>query len=68
MPKIDTSALINTAITNLPGIIALIRGDHAARHPDAPLLTDEQVQAALLSAVGSSLAKDDDWLRLHPQG
>lgn len=66
MPKIDFATIINTAIVNLPGIIAVIRGDHAARNPDAPLLTDEEVKAALLSAVGASLAKDEAWLAAHP--
>ncbi len=63
----DVTSVINTAIVNLPGIIALIKGEHAAKNPNAPLLTDEQVKAGLLSAVGSSLAKDEQWLAAHPQ-
>ena len=65
---IDVTSILNTAIVNLPGIIALIKGDHAAKNPGAPPLTDEQVKAGLLQAIGSSLAKDEEWLRLHPQG
>jgi hypothetical protein len=65
---IDTTSVINTAIVNLPGIIAIIKGDHAIRNPGAPLLTDEQVKAGLLSAIGSSLTQDEQWLAAHPQG
>jgi hypothetical protein len=37
----DTTSVVNTAIGALPGIIGLIRADHAARNPGAPPLTDE---------------------------
>lgn len=66
MSPIDFSSVLNTAINNLPGIIALIKGDHASRNPDAPALTDEQVISALKSAIASSLAKDEQWLAAHP--
>lgn len=62
---IDTTSVINTAIVNLPGIIALIKGDHATKNPGAPLLTDDQVKAALSQAVVSSLTKDEQWLAAH---
>lgn len=64
---IDATSVINTAIVNLPGIIALIKGNHASANPGAPPLTDEQVKAGLLQAIGSSLAKDELWLTAHPQ-
>lgn len=66
MSPIDASAIINTAIANLPGIIALIRGNHRPA-PGAPPLTDEEVTRALVQACDSSLAKDEQWLALHPQ-
>lgn len=63
---IDVTSVVNTAIVNLPGIIALIKGAHAAKNPGAPPLTDEQVKAALSQAVVSSLTKDEQWLAAHP--
>jgi hypothetical protein len=63
----DTTSVVNTAIGALPGIIGLIRADHAARNPGAPPLTDEQVMAGLQSAVASSVAKDEQWLAQHPK-
>jgi hypothetical protein len=62
----DTTSVINTAIGALPGILALIRANHAAANPDAPALTDEQVTLALQEAVASSVAKDEAWQAAHP--
>jgi len=63
MSPVDSTAIINTAITVLPSIIALIRGSAPA---GAPQLTDEEMLAALQRAIDSSLAKDDAWLAAHP--
>jgi hypothetical protein len=57
---VNTAGIINTAISALPGIIGLVRQQHAATNPGAPPLTDEQVKAALRDAVAQSLAQDDD--------
>lgn len=65
MSPVDTTSIVNTAIANLPGIIALIRGNHRPA-PGAPPLTDEDVTKALIQACDSSLAKDEQWLALHP--
>lgn len=61
------SSVINVAIANLPGIIAAIRERHKEANPDTPALTDEEVMAALQSAIASSLAKDDAWRAAHPE-
>ena len=58
--------LVTLAITELPNIIAMIRAAHATANPTAPPLTEDQVKAALLSAVASSIAKDDLWMAAHP--
>jgi hypothetical protein len=55
----DSTSVINTAIGALPSIIALIKSAHQQAAPDAPALTDDQVIAALHSAVVQTLAVDD---------
>lgn len=65
MSPIDITSVLNTAIANLPGVIALIKGDHAAKNPGAPLLTDEEVKKALLMAIDPSLLKDAAWLEAN---
>jgi len=52
----DLTGLINAS---MPAIIALIQQRHKEQQPDAPPLTDEQVFAALHSAVMESITKDD---------
>lgn len=54
----NTANIITTAIGALPGIIGLIKGQHAAANPDAPPMTDDQAKAALAAAIAESLAKD----------
>lgn len=66
MSPVDTTSIVNTTIGALPGILALIRANHATANPDAPALTDEQVTLALQEAVASSVAKDEQWLAQHP--
>lgn len=62
---IDTTSVVNTAIANLPAILALIRGSHRSA-PGAPPLTDEEVTKALVQACDASLVKDEQWLAKHP--
>lgn len=61
-------ALVNVITGTLPGIIALIRANHAAANPDAPVPTSAEVIAAFEAAVGQSLARGDAWLSAHPGG
>ena len=61
----DTAALVNTITGALPGIIALIRANHAAT--GAPEPTNEEVIAAFETAVAQSLAKDAAWKAGHPE-
>ncbi len=60
--------LVNTITAVLPGIIALIRANHAAANPDAPVPTSEEVIAAFENAITASLARGDAWLAAHPEG
>jgi hypothetical protein len=60
--------LLNLIIGQIPGIIAMIKTNHAASDPNAPPVTDADVLAALQQAVASSIARDDQWLQAHPQG
>jgi hypothetical protein len=62
----DYSGLIGTAITALPNIIALIRGNHAAV-AGAPELTDADVLAALAAAVVTTVTKGEAWKLAHPR-
>jgi hypothetical protein len=59
MVDVNTAGIVNTAITALPAIIALVRQQHAAANPEDPPLTDEQVFAALNDAVAKTVAEDD---------
>ncbi len=59
--------LINIAIEGLPVAVAWIKSAFAARHPDAPQPTSEEVIAARDEAYRSSLAKDDAILAAHPE-
>ena len=58
--------IINSALLALPSILALVREQHAAAHPDAPPLTDAEVFAGLTGAITDSGATDDAWERATP--
>jgi hypothetical protein len=60
--------LITTIDAALPGIFALLRANHAAANPGAPVPTSAEVIAAFESAVAQSLARGDAWLVAHPAG
>lgn len=66
MTPTDLTGILNTAIGALPSIVALIRGNHATAHPEAPPLTDADVFAALEHAVAATVAKGDVWKTAHP--
>lgn len=51
----------------LPNVIEQIKARHAQINPTLPPLTDDEAKALLKEAVDASVAKDDNWLRLHPE-
>lgn len=59
--------MVGLAISELPGIVALLRERFSKANPDAPPPTSEEVVAGLDAACISSLAKDAAWLAAHPQ-
>jgi hypothetical protein len=59
--------LIAVLIQNLPGIIAFAREQFADANPGAPVPTEDEVIAAYLAALATSLAKDENWLAAHPE-
>ena len=61
------AALVNVAISQLPGLFAWIRGAHAQTNPGVPPPTDAEVIAALQAAVASSIARDNAWLAARPE-
>jgi hypothetical protein len=66
MSPTDYTSIAVTAINALPGILALIRANHAQANPDGPPLTDADVIKGLQDAVTSSVAKDEAWKAAHP--
>ena len=62
------SPIIAIILQNLPGWFQFVREQFAHANPGIPLPTDEEVIAAYLSALSSSLAKDEAWLAAHPEG
>ncbi len=60
-------ALLTVAITELPALIGFLRVAFTKAHPGDPLPTEEDVLAAYRTAIESSLAKDDQWLAVHPK-
>ena len=61
------TTLIALIIQQLPGVIALVRSEFTAANPEAPVPTEAEIVAAYIHALASSLAKDEDWLRQHPE-
>ena len=66
MSPVDITAITTTAINALPGILALIKANHAQQNPSAPPLTDVDVIKAMLDAIISTVAKDEAWKAAHP--
>jgi hypothetical protein len=60
-------ALIQLAIQETPAVIAGIKSLFARDNPNEPQPTNEEVIAAFNAAFASSLAKDENWLALHPE-
>ena len=59
--------LVGLAIQELPDIIARLRELFHKDHLGDPSPTDAEVMAAYQSAYESSLARDAEWLRQHPE-
>ena len=59
--------LVAVLIQQMPSIVAFAKALFAHANPSAPLPTDEEVIAAYLAALASSLAKDAAWLAAHPE-
>lgn len=60
-------ALANIAIAELPALISYLRVLFTKRHPEDPVPTEAEILAAYQTALTSSLAKDDQWLAVHPK-
>lgn len=59
--------LLKFILAETPGIIEWAKIVFKKRNPDEPTPTDEEVIAAYKRAFESSLAKDDEWLAMHPE-
>jgi len=59
--------LVAVLIQQMPQLIAFAREAFAHANPGEPTPTDEAIIAAYQSALTSSLAKDEEWLRFHPE-
>jgi len=66
MSPTDYTAIATTAINALPGILALLKANHAQQNPGAPALTDADALRGLNDAVFSTVAKDEAWKAAHP--
>ena len=66
MAQVDVNALIGLAVTELPTIITALKTAFTKANPSAPLPTDAQFIAAMLSAAASSIAIDENWKVSHP--
>jgi hypothetical protein len=58
--------IVQVAIAELPGIVAMVRSAFAKQNPDAPVPTGAEVMAAFDAAYTSSIAVDDNWLNANP--
>lgn len=59
--------LVQIAIEELPNIIGFLKSIYRMRNPNLPVPTDDEVHKAYVEAVRSSLAKDDEWRKSHPE-
>ncbi len=62
----DTNVIRDAAIELIPEVFSLIRESFRRSHPNDPQPSDADVAAGLRSAIDSSEAKDEAWLRAHP--
>ena len=60
-------ALIALAIQETPAVIEALKRVFTRRNPDLPAPTSVEVILAFNQAFESSLAKDELWLRTHPE-
>lgn len=60
-------ALLSLAMKELPRVLDFARETFMKQNPGEPPPTNEQVIAAYRQAFTSSVAKDQAWLRAHPE-
>jgi len=59
--------LLQLVIQEMPSIINMIKDRNSQINPSLPPLTDAEALTILQQALDSSLAKDDNWLAVHPK-
>ena len=59
--------LLLLAIKEMPNIIDFVKSAFVKANPGAPMPTSEEVLQMTAQAITSSLAKDENWLKAHPQ-
>ena len=57
--------LIALAIQETPGLIAALKTAFVSAHPGEPEPTSDEVISAYEAAFVSSIAKDENWLKIH---
>ena len=60
--------LLAVILDAAPNIISSIRVWFQEAHPNAPVPTDAEVEAAFHQVLTDSLSKDAAWLAAHPIG
>jgi hypothetical protein len=63
----DYTPYVNLAIQEVPAVIEAFKSLFGNKNPGVPGPTSEEVIAAFNAAFTSSLAKDDQWLAVHPE-
>lgn len=66
MTQDRTTTIVTTAINALPGILALLKANHAQQHPGEPEPTDADMLRGLEEAATATIAKDEAWKASHP--
>ncbi len=59
--------ILLAAIEEAPALIDVFKALFLQKHPGEPEPTSEEVMVALEAAFQSSRAKDEAWLRAHPE-